>query len=167
VHLAVVKLKISIIQSLIDKKADLNKQDSDGNTPLHLVMNIFSKNPERCSHILELLTMNGVKVNQKNHDHWAPLHTAVRKGQEKGVNAIIKLNKKLADKNLEQFDLNIAGGIQQWSSLHLAAHASQLQIIVDLTRAGADIFQRNQTNQSARHCAKGNYIMTKNIKLIE
>ena len=130
-------------------------------------MNIFSKNPERCGHILELLTMNGVKVNQKNHDHWAPLHTAVRKGQEKGVNAIIKLNKKLAAKNLEQFDLNIAGGIQQWSSLHLAAHASQLQIIVDLTRAGADIFQRNQTNQSARHCAKGNYIMTKNIKLIE
>jgi len=101
VHLAVVKLKISIIQSLIDKKADLNKQDSDGNTPLHLVMNIFSKNPERCSHILELLAMNGAKVNHKNHDHWAPLHTAVRKGQEKGVNAIIKLNKKLADKNLE------------------------------------------------------------------
>lgn len=65
------------------------------------------------------------------------------------------------------FDLNITGGIQQWSSLHLAAHASQLQIIVDLTQAGADIFQRNHTNQLPRHCAKGNYIMTKNIKYIE
>jgi len=38
---------------------------------------------------------------------------------------------------------------------------------VDLTRAGADIFQRNYTNQLPRHCAKGNYIMTKNIKHIE
>ena len=80
VHLAIVRLKISIIQSLIDKNADLNKQDSDGNTPLHLVMNIYSKNPERCNHILELLVLNGANVNQKNFDHWAPLHTAVRKG---------------------------------------------------------------------------------------
>jgi hypothetical protein len=106
-------------------------------------MNIFSKNPERCSHILELLALNGANVNQKNFDHWAPLHTAVRKGQEKGVNAIIKLNKKLAEKGLEQFELNISGGIQHWSSLHLASHASQLQIILDLVAAGADIFQRN------------------------
>lgn len=63
VHLAVVRLKIEIIKSLIDKKADLNKQDSDGNTPLHLVLNIFSKNPDRCTHILELLAMNGARVN--------------------------------------------------------------------------------------------------------
>ena len=80
VHLSVVRLKIPIIQTLINKNADLNKQDSDGNTPLHIVMNIFSKNPDRCCHILELLTLNGARVNQKNHDHWAPLHTAVRKG---------------------------------------------------------------------------------------
>ena len=145
----------------------MNKQDSDGNTPLHLVMNIFSKNPERCSHILELLAMNGAKTNQRNNDHWASIHTAVRKGQEKGVEAIIKLNKRLVERRLEPFDLNIVGGSQMWSSLHLAAHASQLQIIADLTRAGADIFQRNQTNQLARHCAKGNYIMTKHIKLVE
>ena len=40
-------------------------------------------------------------------------------------------------------------------------------MIIDLTLAGADIFQRNYINQLPRHCAKGNYIMTKNIKLIE
>ena len=40
-HLAIVRLKISLISALIEKKADLNKQDSDGNTPTHLVMNIF------------------------------------------------------------------------------------------------------------------------------
>jgi ankyrin repeat protein len=124
VHLAIVRLQISIIQSLIDKGADLNKQDSDGNTPLHLVMNIFSKNPERCCHILELLAMNGANLDQKNNDQWAAIHTAVRKGQEKGVNAIIKLNKKMQLINQNGFNLNASGGIQLWSSLHLAAHAS-------------------------------------------
>jgi len=43
-------------------------------------MNIYSKNPEKCSHILELLCMNGAKCNIKNNDFWGPLQTAVRKG---------------------------------------------------------------------------------------
>jgi ankyrin repeat protein len=44
-HLAVVKLELKIVDSLILKEADVNKVDCDGNTPLHLVMNVFSKNP--------------------------------------------------------------------------------------------------------------------------
>lgn len=59
VHLAVVKLKLSIIEALIHKKADLSRTDSDGSTPLHLVMNIFSKNPEKSKSILEVLVFNG------------------------------------------------------------------------------------------------------------
>ena len=42
-HLAVVKPEISIVKALLSKKADVNKQDCDGNTPLHQVMNVFSK----------------------------------------------------------------------------------------------------------------------------
>ena len=38
------------------------------------------------------------------------MHVAVRKGQEKGVKAITKLNKVLAEKNLETFNLNAQGG---------------------------------------------------------
>ena len=51
-------------------------------------MNIFSKNPERCSYILDLLVNKGAKINKKNSDNWAPLHTAVRKGQESAIKAI-------------------------------------------------------------------------------
>ena len=128
-HLAIVRLKISIVQALINKKADLSKQDSDGNTPLHLIMNIFSENPEKATHLLELLVLNGANLNMRNHDQWAPLHTAVRRGQEKAITAIIDLNKELAARRMTQFDLNLTGGIQHWSALHLAAHASQLEII--------------------------------------
>ena len=34
----------------------------------------------------------GAKPNLKDSDNWTALHIAVRKGQEKGVSAIMKLN---------------------------------------------------------------------------
>ncbi len=40
-------------------------------------------------------------------------------------------------------------------------------MIKDLVLAGADIYQRNCNNHLPRHCAKGNYIMTKYMKLCE
>jgi ankyrin repeat protein len=79
-HLAVVKLEIGIVRALILKNADVNKVDCDGNTPLHLVMNVFSKNPQKCTYIAETLVMNGANANIKNNDNWAPLHIAARKG---------------------------------------------------------------------------------------
>lgn len=79
-HLAVVKLEVWIVKKLLMKNADVNKTDCDGNTPLHLVMNVFSKNPQKCMNICELLVMHGAKVNLKNNDNWAAIHIAARKG---------------------------------------------------------------------------------------
>jgi ankyrin repeat protein len=78
-HLAIVRLKLQIIEALVQKGAKLSKRDSDGNTPVHLIMNIFSKNPERCCYILDILLFNGAKINDRNFDYWAPLHIAVKK----------------------------------------------------------------------------------------
>ena len=83
-HLAVVRLEIWLIKALIEKNADVNKTDCDGKTPLHFVMNLFSKNPHKCSFIAELLVTNGANVNQKDSDNWTALHTAVRKNQDQG-----------------------------------------------------------------------------------
>lgn len=68
---------------------------------------------------------------------------------------------------MEIFDLNVPGGVQQWAGLHLASHGGFVQIVKDLIMAGADVFLRNSSNQLARHCAKGNYILTKYLKLAE
>lgn len=89
----------------------------------------------------------------------------MRKGQDKGVAAIAKLNSLLIDK--EKFDMNATGGVHKWTALHLAAHGGHLNIVKELLKAGADIFQRNTNNQLPRHCAKGNYILTKFIKMAE
>ncbi len=58
----------------------MNKTDSDNKTPVHFVMNLFSKNPQKCAFIAELLLINKAQVNLKDCDNWTPLHTAVRKG---------------------------------------------------------------------------------------
>jgi len=84
-HLAVVKLEIWIVRALIQKGADVNKTDCDGNTPLHLIMNVFSKQPQKCAYIIELLANNGANLNAKNNDYWTPLQLAAKKGQEKAV----------------------------------------------------------------------------------
>jgi ankyrin repeat protein len=49
----------------------------------------------------------------------------------------------------------------------LAAHGGNLEIVKDLILNGADIYQRNSNNQLARQCAKGNYILTKYMKMCE
>lgn len=46
----------------------------------------------------------------------------------------------LREKGLEPFDLNITGGVQQWTALHLAAHGGHMQIIKDLISAKGDVF---------------------------
>ncbi|CDW76991.1 leucine rich repeat family protein [Stylonychia lemnae] len=166
-HLAVVKLEVWIVKELIKKKANVNRTDNEGNTPLHLLMNVFSKSPQKCGSIAELLVLNGAKVNIKNNDNYAPLHSAVKKGQEKAVQTIIRINNMLRERNLEPFDLNLPGGALQFAAVHLAAHGGYVQIVKDLIQAGADIFLRNLNGQLPRHCAKGNYILTKYIKLCE
>ncbi len=42
-----------------------------------------------------------------------------------------------------------------------------MSIVKELLVAGADIFQRNTNNEMARKCAKGNYILTKFLKMGE
>ena len=58
-HLAVVRLEIWLIEALISKGADVNTTDYDGKTPLHFVMNLFNKNPQKCYFIAELLVLHG------------------------------------------------------------------------------------------------------------
>lgn len=91
-HLAVVKLEVWVVKKLLMRGADVNKPDCDGNTPMHLVMNVFSKNAQKCMNICELLIAHGARANIKNNDNWAPLHIAARKGQEKGIQTVIKIN---------------------------------------------------------------------------
>lgn len=169
-HLAVVRLELWLIEALIERGANVNKVDSDGKTPLHFVMSLFSKNPDACTTISAMLVRSGAHVNCRDSDNWTSLHTAVRKGQTKGVRTITKLNQRLLGEqgvlaSYEAFDLDALGGVHRWSALHLACHGGHIDIVRELVRAGADVFVRNAHGQLPRHCAKGNYILTKWLKV--
>ena len=82
---------------MLYKGVHLNKEDTNDDSPTHLVVNIFSKNPDRCAYILKMV-IYGARVNQKNYDRWAPIYSAVRKSQEMAKNGSLshKINKQEA-----------------------------------------------------------------------
>lgn len=79
-HLAVVRADLNLTDLMIKRGAEVNVIDSDGNTPLHFIMNVFSKSESKYRAIAESLVMSGAKPNSKNKELWAPLHIASRKG---------------------------------------------------------------------------------------
>jgi ankyrin repeat protein len=53
--------------------ADPNKTDCDGKTPLHFIMNLFSRNGTVSGSITDLLVIYGANVNAKDNENWTPL----------------------------------------------------------------------------------------------
>ena len=109
-HLAIVRTNLSLTDMMIKRGAEVNIADSDGNTPLHFIMNVFSKNESKYKAIAECLVMSGAKPNAKNNELWAPLHIAARKGQIDGIKWAKMANEILSEMHMEVFDFNLPGG---------------------------------------------------------
>lgn len=109
-HLAVVRSNLLIVDLLIKKLAEVNTIDKDGNTPLHFIMNIFSKSETKFRAIAESLVMSEAKPNSRNKEMWAPLHIAARKGMLEAIRWAKMINEILHELDLEGFDFNAPGG---------------------------------------------------------
>lgn len=48
---------------MIKRGAEVNVSDGEGNTPLHFIMNVFSKSETKYKAIAESLVMSGAKPN--------------------------------------------------------------------------------------------------------
>lgn len=79
-HLAIVRTNLLLTDMMIKRGADVNILDAEGNSPLHFIMNVFSKSETKYKAIAECLVISGAKPNNKNNELWAPLHIAARKG---------------------------------------------------------------------------------------
>lgn len=103
-HLAVAKLDVKSVVKLIMKKAEINVADlNTGDHPIHLLMNVFTKNTIASKKILSFLHEAGVDINCTNKDLWTPLHLAVKKGCYEGIEELLSLNSHL--------DLDRQGGL--------------------------------------------------------
>ncbi|UNE35905.1 ankyrin repeat domain-containing protein [Vermiphilus pyriformis] len=79
---AVKENKIDVAKLLIKWGADINRRDSQGNTPL-IEANCHSDLP-----MVQLLINLGADVNISDNDGWTPLHCAVAKGNENAVSLL-------------------------------------------------------------------------------
>ena len=92
-HLAVAKLDVESVRLLIKNGAEINVKDSSsGDTPIHLLINVYSKNFTSAKQILEILAHNNADLNAKNNDLWTPLHLAVKKGSFDAIEALLTMN---------------------------------------------------------------------------
>ena len=171
-HMAVVRANLEIVDILIKKYAQVNTIDKDGNTPLHFIMNIFSKSETKYRAIAESLVMSDAKPNIRNKEMWAPLHIAARKGMLEAIRWAKMINEILHDLDLEGFDFNAPGGPQKWTMLHLAGYSGHYKVVEEILSAGTtkypiNLFARNGEMKTARNVSKGNMSIAKIIRKAE
>lgn len=159
-HLAVAKNDSALVQDLVSKSCRLDQRNCDGNSIIHILMINFGKHKKTSKEIGESLIAAGADVNILNRDNWAPLHIASRKAQNSAISWICRINKS-KNKNYSKFDINIVGGKQDWTALHLAAHAGLFKTTKKLIKAGCDLFAANKMGKTAKDVAKGNLALYK------
>ena len=80
-HLALLRQYGLTVERLVDEGADVNKRDGDGNTPLHLIVQViggeYSDRYFQYIPILKLLIESGADINLKDRFNRTPLENAI------------------------------------------------------------------------------------------
>jgi ankyrin repeat protein len=77
---AIAKQSYYLTLDLLKQGADPNKCDFEGNTPLHYLFSLFSRNVYENSRIFQSLLRFKAKPNTLTKDKYSALHLAVKKG---------------------------------------------------------------------------------------
>lgn len=139
IHIAVSKYKLNIIEKLIAKKVDVNKLDYKKQTPLHIIMDVFSRDSEHAEKITKILVFNGAKLNLLDSEKLSPLHRAVIKKHSKAITLICELNKKLGQRGKETFDINLVGGEKKYTPIYYALEKKSASTAETLFLNGANV----------------------------
>ena len=166
-HMATIKLQLNLVRELLKYGANPNAQDSEGNTPLHLLCSIFSKDLPLSIQIAEILLESGADPNSKNFDGWGPLHLIVRRGHLEGLSWVVKHNHAFRSDERKKFNLDLCGGPDRWTPLHLAANLGCLDMVNILVENDADIHEVTKSGKSLRSVCQNNLLMSKLVKKIE
>ncbi len=167
-HMATIKCELWLVKELIKRGANVNAADEETrNTPLHQLFASFDRAGEKAAAVAEALILAGAEPNVKNLEGWAPIHIASKKGQSKAIKWIVRNNGWIKETTGTSFDLNITGGSDKWTALHLAGHAGHYKLVQTLISAGADLFAKNSDLRSPRQASKGNLAISKLFRRAE
>ena len=167
-HIAAARQRVGLVKDLLKYAAKPDLVDAEGNTPLHVLCSIFSKNLISSREIAIMLMGSGADPNLPNNDGWTPLHLAIRRGQIDCLKWAIEYNKKNEDNgNKKLFDLTVQGGSDKWTLLHLAAGLGHYEILTILVENKVDLLARTKTGKTARDVAVNNMLIFKILKKLE
>jgi len=122
-HLAARVGKISMVEMLIEKGANIDSKDLAGRTPLFIAAE--GDSPP----LVDLLIANGADVNSRdNEDNDTPLHRASR-GKNAAIVELLLLNGA---------NVNLTNGKEE-SPLHIASKNGEASIVEVLLKNGADV----------------------------
>lgn len=165
-NLAVLKSEPWLVSTIL-KASKVMNYDNDGNSCLHHLMSVYKKHKHRNKIIADLIVETGIDKNHLNNEGWSALHIAARKGQTSAFRWVQEKNVQLRAAGLEVFDLNIQGGKNAWSPLHLASHSGHYKVVVALVEAGAEVYLRTLDGKTAKDTAKGDLSIFKYLSRAE
>eukprot|EP00826_Nyctotherus_ovalis_P011752 TRINITY_DN13064_c0_g1_i10.p1 TRINITY_DN13064_c0_g1~~TRINITY_DN13064_c0_g1_i10.p1 ORF type:complete len:412 (+),score=98.42 TRINITY_DN13064_c0_g1_i10:77-1312(+) len=166
-HIAVMKTDVWLVKELLKRGVDPNSTASASlNTPLHCLMSIFDKFPEKAGMIAETLLISHADPNLKNQEGWAPLHTIIKQEQFKAMKWVVAWNGKMINSSAK-FDLNLPGGEKQVTPLHLACRSGYFAVVNLLLSGGANPFARNVRAKTPRQSSRGYLVIFKCLKRLE
>lgn len=127
------------IKQLIDEGADVNEHFTDGDTPLHLLGNLFIA--ENAAVLLD----NGADVNALNHEKCTPLHIAASRGDLQAISMFLNYG---ADIDMQ----NCAGD----TPLHTAIYCFSQKAVQLLIERGARVDIKNDEGKTALNLLEEN-----------
>jgi len=160
---------LSIIEYLVNHKADVNAKNDDDYAPLHYAAR------EGHLSVVKYLVNQKADLNSKNDDDYTPLHYAASNGhlsiveylvgQKARINANDRYNWTPLHYAAQQSHLNVveylvgqkaainAKNNNGWTPLHLAAQNGHLSVVEYLINQKADINAKGHNNQIPLHLA--------------
>ncbi|XP_056643272.1 putative ankyrin repeat protein RF_0381 [Diorhabda sublineata] len=139
-HRAISSREVEAALFLIEQGANINKLNSDGNSPLNLSLKFGF------TIITNSLIERGARLNDKNVFGWTPLHFAVALGD-------IEILKTLCEAGA---NYTFIGKCNRYSALHLAADIGDIGIIDYFLSKRVDIDYRYESGYTILHTAVRN-----------
>lgn len=139
-HHAVMYRRIDVARMLLNKGADVDAKNHDGNGPLH-----FASSEE----MIELLIGARALVNEKNNDGNTPLHKAAYNGLVNVMELLISNGARIDVVNKENM-----------TPLHLAVQEGHREVAAFLITKGASVNTADGLGNTPLHIAAGGKLRT-------
>ena len=136
-YAACIRNHLEIINLLVDFGYDVNHQDNDGKTVLHIA---FENHIRDLAQIL--ITQFSAKIEIRDTQNWTPLHTAIDRGY-------FSYSKELSEKFLHQD----VGTEVSWIQLHAACFQDNSQDVQFLLDASTDANHDSSAGYTPLHIA--------------